>query len=212
MKSVLIIVKNYTGDVLHFGLARERWAASHPGSNDVRLLVVGDDVAVPRSAGKLTGRKLFRLFEPLFCMCSHLQLTTKGRGLASTVLVYKISGALAAKGATLDEVEHLAKIVSERSATIGVGLEHCQVPGTEKSEAHLGDDEIEIGMGESLYFYTPDPLFTDFNCVQVSYVASQSVGHNFKTTLTLYLFSSTTNLETNGSLPYPLPRSLSTSF
>jgi dihydroxyacetone kinase len=67
------------------------------------------------------------------------------------VLVYKIAGALSASGASLDEVEFLAKIVAERSGTIGVGLEHCHVPGTEKSEAHLKDDEIEIGMGRSTF-------------------------------------------------------------
>jgi triose/dihydroxyacetone kinase / FAD-AMP lyase (cyclizing) len=87
------------------------------------------------------------------------------RGLAGTVLVYKIAGALAQTGARLDEVYSVAEWVSQNIATIGVGLEHChvysgypyneililirysQVPGTIAGEAHLGSSEIEIGMG-----------------------------------------------------------------
>ncbi|KAJ8297036.1 Dihydroxyacetone kinase 2 [Rhodotorula toruloides] len=124
-KGVLLVVKNYTGDVLQFGLAKERWSATHLEEDSVRMVVVGDDVSVPRSQGALTGR----------------------RGLTGTVLVYKLAGALAAQGASLDEVEFVAKSVAERCGTIGMGLEHCHVPGTEKGEAYLKDDEAEIGMG-----------------------------------------------------------------
>lgn len=77
----------------------------------------GDDVAIPRSQEAITGR----------------------RGLAATVLVYKVAGALAATGASIDEVEHLARIVAERSGTISVGFKHSE---------DLGDDEAEIGVGE----------------------------------------------------------------
>jgi len=69
----LIIVKNYTGDVLHFGLAAERAKAE---GLKVEMVVVGDDVAVGRQKGSLVGR----------------------RGLAGTVLVHKIAGALAERG------------------------------------------------------------------------------------------------------------------
>ncbi|GAA5896439.1 dihydroxyacetone kinase [Sporobolomyces salmoneus] len=124
-KGTLVITKNYTGDVLQFGLAKERWAATHLGEDSVRMVVVGDDVAVPRSQGALTGR----------------------RGLAGTVLTYKIAGSLATKRASLDEVEFLAKLVSENCGTMGMGLEHCHVPGTEKSEEYLEDNQAEIGMG-----------------------------------------------------------------
>lgn len=44
-KGTLVVVKNYTGDVLQFGLAKERYAATHPGKDDIRFLIVGDDVA-----------------------------------------------------------------------------------------------------------------------------------------------------------------------
>ncbi|KAI9464182.1 dihydroxyacetone kinase [Boletus coccyginus] len=122
----VIIVKNYTGDVLNFGLAKEQYAALHPDKSDrVRFVIVGDDVAVGREQGKIVGR----------------------RGLAGVCLVYKIAGALAARGASLDEVYAMAEYVPSRLGTIGVGLEHCHVPGTAVPETHLGANELEIGLG-----------------------------------------------------------------
>ncbi|KAG7094049.1 hypothetical protein E1B28_007669 [Marasmius oreades] len=125
-KGTVIIVKNYTGDILNFGLAKEQYAALHPEQADrVKFVIVGDDVAVGRTQGYIVGR----------------------RGLAGTVLVYKIAGALAQRGASLDEVHDIAQWASSRVATIGVGLEHCHVPGTAPSVTHLSVSEIEIGMG-----------------------------------------------------------------
>lgn len=125
-KGVVIIVKNYTGDVLNFGLAKEQYAAQHPERPDrARFVIVGDDVAVTKSQGKIVGR----------------------RGLAGTILVYKIAGALAKRGASLDEVASIAEWAATRLGSIGVGLEHCHVPGTASTESHLGSTEIEIGMG-----------------------------------------------------------------
>ena len=66
---------------------------------------MGDDVAVPRKQGALVGR----------------------RGLAGTVLVYKIASALADEGGDIDDVHSLAEFVAERCGTIGAGLEHCHV-------------------------------------------------------------------------------------
>ncbi|KAF8582747.1 dihydroxyacetone kinase [Ramaria rubella] len=125
-KGTLIIVKNYTGDVLNFGLAKEQYAASHPEkARRVKFLIVGDDVSVGRTQGGLVGR----------------------RGLAGTVLVYKIAGALAARGVGLDTVYDVAEWVSQRIGTIGVGLDHCHIPGTSVSASHLSSTEIEVGMG-----------------------------------------------------------------
>lgn len=125
-KGAVIIVKNYTGDILNFGLAKEQYAAQHPDKADrVKFVIVGDDVAVGKTQGKIVGR----------------------RGLAGTCLVYKIAGALAKRGASLDEVYNTAQWVASRVGTIGVGLEHCHVPGTAAGESHLGPAEIEIGMG-----------------------------------------------------------------
>ncbi|KAI0629148.1 dihydroxyacetone kinase [Trametes polyzona] len=125
-KGTVIIVKNYTGDILNFGLAKEQYAAQHPDKADrVKFVIVGDDVAVGKTQGKIVGR----------------------RGLAGTVIVYKIAGALAKRGASLEEVYSTAQWVSSNVGTIGVGLEHCHVPGTASGESHLGPTEIEIGMG-----------------------------------------------------------------
>ncbi|KAG6330560.1 hypothetical protein ID866_8528 [Astraeus odoratus] len=91
----------------------------------VKLIVVGDDVAVGRAQGNIVGR----------------------RGLAGVCLVYKIAGALAEQGSSLDEVYHIAQYVSSRLGTIGVGLEHCHVPGTAVQDNHLRVDELEVGLG-----------------------------------------------------------------
>ncbi|KAL4063120.1 Dak1 domain-containing protein [Scleroderma citrinum] len=126
-KGTLIIVKNYTGDVLNFGLAKEQYAATHPDkAGSVKFVVVGDDVAVGKTQGIIVGR----------------------RGLAGTCLVYKIAGALAARGSGLNEVYDIAQYVASRLGTIGVGLEHCHVPGTSvQPNNSLHTDEIEIGLG-----------------------------------------------------------------
>jgi dihydroxyacetone kinase len=114
--------------VLHFGLAKEQSSISHPNV-PTRLLIVGDDVAVSRSQGSITGR----------------------RGLAGTVLVHKVAGAAAASGLDLDEVTKMASYVAGRIGTIGSGLGHCSPPGSSGSgeDYTLGADEIEIGMGKS---------------------------------------------------------------
>ncbi|WRT63983.1 dihydroxyacetone kinase [Kwoniella shivajii] len=123
-KGALIVVMNYTGDALHFGLAAEQYRASgKPG--DVRVLLVQDDVAVSREQGTIVGR----------------------RGLAGTILVYKIASALSDSGADLDSVEDVAKYVTSRIGTIGIGLDHCHVPGTKAGDSHLDENQLELGMG-----------------------------------------------------------------
>ena len=81
----LVIVKNYTGDKLNFGLAVEKSRAL--SENTIRVLVVDDDVSVGRTKGRMVGR----------------------RGLAGTVLIHRIAGADAASGASLDDVYELAE-------------------------------------------------------------------------------------------------------
>ncbi|SCU93996.1 LAMI_0E16314g1_1 [Lachancea mirantina] len=120
-KGSLIIVKNYTGDIIHFGLAAERAKAA--GMN-VELVAVGDDVSVGKKKGSLVGR----------------------RGLGATVLVHKIAGAAAAHGLELRDVAKVAQSVVDNSATIAASLDHCTVPG-HKPENMLGPDEYEIGLG-----------------------------------------------------------------
>lgn len=133
---VLVIVKNYTGDVINFGLAAERAksqlaeiARGTDGEN-VKVVVVQDDVSVGRAKGGLVGR----------------------RGLAGTVLVHKIAGAAAQRSAsepekyTLSAVAIIAQAVADNLVTVAASLEHCNVPGREFSTS-LAANEMEIGMG-----------------------------------------------------------------
>lgn len=123
---VLLIVMNYTGDVLHFGLASEKAAAAGIA---VELVVVADDVGVGRAKNGKVGR----------------------RGIAGTVLVHKITGALAADGGSLGEVAALARLVVAGLVSVGSSLGHVHVPGHSEGsgehEAALKGDEIEVGMG-----------------------------------------------------------------
>lgn len=120
-KGTLIVVKNYTGDVIHFGLAAERAKAQ---GIPIEVVIVGDDVAVGKAQGGLVGR----------------------RGLAGTVLVHKIAGAAASRGDDLSKVAAIARSVIANSVTIGASLDHCNVPGRQ-FETNLKSDEYEIGMG-----------------------------------------------------------------
>lgn len=124
-KGVLVIVMNYTGDVLNFGMAVEKARAS---GTEAEMVVVADDVGVGRKRGGKVGR----------------------RGIAGTVLVQKIAGALAANGASLKEVAGVARLVCDNLASIGASLAHVHVPGravAEATEDDLKDTEVEIGMG-----------------------------------------------------------------
>ena len=101
---VLVTVMNYTGDVLNFGVAVEKARAA--GVN-VEMVVVGDDVGVGRAKAGKVGR----------------------RGIAGTVLVHKISGALAAQGYGLKEVASVARLVAGNLVSVGASLDHVHVPG-----------------------------------------------------------------------------------
>lgn len=118
---VLVIVKNYTGDVIHFGLAVEKFKQSN---KNIEMVIVGDDVSVGKKKGGKVGR----------------------RGLAGTVMVHKIAGAAAQSGLELSQVAKVAQSVNDNLVTIATSLDHCNVPGR-KFETNLEADEIEIGMG-----------------------------------------------------------------
>jgi triose/dihydroxyacetone kinase / FAD-AMP lyase (cyclizing) len=120
---LLLIVKNYTGDRLNFGLAAELARAD---GLKVEVVVVADDVALADSAeGSHAGR----------------------RGLAGTVLVHKIAGAAAAAGRDLYEVASEARAAAESVATMGVALAPCTLPAAGKPGFELGPTEIELGLG-----------------------------------------------------------------
>ncbi|MFI5558003.1 dihydroxyacetone kinase subunit DhaK [Amycolatopsis japonica] len=117
----LLIVKNYTGDVLNFETAGELAAAE---GLDVRSVVIDDDVAVKDST-----------------------YTAGRRGVGGTVLLEKITGAAAERGDTLDAVEALARKVIGQVRSIGVALTAPTVPHAGEPSFDLADDEIEFGIG-----------------------------------------------------------------
>ncbi len=117
----LLIVKNYTGDRLNFGLAGELAAIE---GIPTELVVVADDVAL-----------------------SGLVPRERRRGIAGTVLVHKIAGAAAASGKSLKEVAAIARSAASRLGTMGVALGACIVPAAGKAGFTLADDEIELGLG-----------------------------------------------------------------
>ncbi len=117
----LLIVKNYTGDRLNFGLAAELAKAE---GIPVEMIVVDDDVALAAS-GSHAGR----------------------RGIAGTVLIHKIAGAAAAKGLALAEVKRAAEAGIADLGTMGVALTPCTVPAAGRPGFSLDAEEIELGLG-----------------------------------------------------------------
>ncbi|CAM9468320.1 unnamed protein product, partial [Phaeothamnion confervicola] len=119
-RGCLVIVMNYTGDRLNFGMAVERARAS---GLDVRLVVVADDCALPRDKG-ITGR----------------------RGVAGTILVQKIACAAAEAGLSLEAVAAEAAAAAANVGTLGVALTCCTLPGQDPND-RLGPSTIEVGLG-----------------------------------------------------------------
>ena len=118
---VLLVVKNYTGDRLNFGVACEK--ANQEGIL-CRMVVVADDCALERTKG-ITG----------------------ARGVAGTVLVHKIAGAASKAGKSLDEIVEIVDQVNARIGTLGVALDSVTVPGAAAVNDRLDDATIEIGLG-----------------------------------------------------------------
>ncbi len=117
----LLIVKNYTGDRLNFGLAAELARAE---GIPVEIVNVADDVSLRAQSQR-----------------------NQRRGIAGTVLVHKIAGATAARGASLAQVAAAAREACVNLGTMGVALDGCTLPGADKAGFSLADDEIELGLG-----------------------------------------------------------------
>lgn len=113
----LLIVKNYTGDRLNFGLAALR--ARELGLK-VNMVIVQDDIAIPE------------LVAP--------------RGVAGTLFVHKIAGAVAEGGGTLDAVTEAATRAAENAFSIGMSLSSCTVPGGVRQD-RISEGDIELGLG-----------------------------------------------------------------
>ena len=120
-KGTLLIIKNYSGDMMNFK------NAAHLAEEDgiqVDYVKVDDDIAVKDSL-----------------------YTVGRRGVAGTVLVHKIAGAAAEKGGSLKEVKAAAENAISNVRSIGFALSSCTVPAKGTPTFELKENEMEYGVG-----------------------------------------------------------------
>lgn len=120
-KGVLLIVKNYSGDIMNFKNAA---CLAQEDGIDVDYVKIDDDIAVQDST-----------------------YTVGRRGVAGTVFVHKIAGAAAEKGWPLKEVKAVAEKAIASVKTIGFALTSCTVPAKGTPTFDIGGDEMEYGVG-----------------------------------------------------------------
>ncbi len=120
-KGVLMVIKNYTGDVMNFEMAREM--AEMEGIK-IAQVVTNDDVAVDGSL-----------------------YTVGRRGVAGTVFIHKVAGALAERGGELEEVRAVAEKVIAGVRTMGMAIRPCTVPAAGVPGFELSEEEMEVGIG-----------------------------------------------------------------
>lgn len=116
-RGCLLIVKNYTGDRLNFGLAAEK--AKRYGLK-VEMVIVSDDVALPDNK--------------------------QPRGIAGTAMVHKVAGHAAEQGKSLSEVLEIARQASRGVFSLGLAMETCNLPGGE-TEDRIKPGQVELGLG-----------------------------------------------------------------
>lgn len=117
-RGCLLIVKNYTGDRLNFGLAAEK--AKRYGLK-VEMVIVADDIALPDNK--------------------------QPRGIAGTALVHKIAGYAAEQGKSLADVRDIAQQACENIWSLGVAMQTCNLPGSDDEEGRIKDGHVELGLG-----------------------------------------------------------------
>jgi dihydroxyacetone kinase-like protein len=118
---VLCVLGNYGGDVMNFEMACEIVASE---GIKTKTVIVADDIASAKEEEKL-----------------------KRRGIAGMIFVFKIAGAIAETGGSLDDTFKLASDANNNIRTLGVALSPCILPEAGKPTFEINDDEIEIGMG-----------------------------------------------------------------
>jgi dihydroxyacetone kinase len=117
----LLVVKNYTGDRLNFGLAAEM---ARSEGIPVEMIIVDDDVALNGSTS-----------------------ATGARGLAGTIFIHKLVGAAAAQGKNLADVATIGSAAIKSLATMGVSFSAGTSPTVGKPSFELAADEMELGLG-----------------------------------------------------------------
>ena len=113
----LLVVKNYAGDRLNFGLAAERARAL---GHRVETVIVSDDIALPDAK--------------------------QPRGVAGTLFVHKVAGHAAEAGAPLEDVAALASRAGGAAKSLGIAVSTCTIPGSPRSE-RLAEGQAELGLG-----------------------------------------------------------------
>lgn len=117
-RGCLLIVKNYTGDRLNFGLAAEK--AKRYGLK-VEMVIVADDIALPDNK--------------------------QPRGIAGTALVHKIAGYAAEQGKSLNDVRDIAQQACENLWSLNVAMQTCNLPGSSEEEGRIKEGHVELGLG-----------------------------------------------------------------
>lgn len=120
-KGVLMIIKNYSGDMMNF---QNGAALATEDGIKVDYVKVADDIAVKDSL-----------------------YTVGRRGVAGTVFVHKIAGAAASKGYELARVKELAQKAADNVISLGFAYTSCTVPAKGTPTFTLADDEMEYGVG-----------------------------------------------------------------
>jgi dihydroxyacetone kinase len=118
---VLFSTGNYAGDVMNFNLAQERLTAE---GIDTRNIYVTDDVA-----------------------SAPVEELHKRRGIAGDFVVFKVAGAAADAGYSLDEVERVGRLANDRTRTMGIGLNGCTMPGADDQLFHVPKGKMGVGLG-----------------------------------------------------------------
>ena len=118
---VLLSYGRYSGDIMNFGLAQKR---ARDEGLDVRTVLVTDDIA-----------------------SASLENWDKRRGIAGDFCVFKIAGAAAERGDSLDEVERLANKANASTRTLGVAFGGCTLPGAQDPLFTVAPNRMEVGLG-----------------------------------------------------------------
>ena len=120
-QGVFLVIKNYTGDVMNFEMAKDM--AEMEGIK-VDYIIVNDDVAVEDST-----------------------YTTGRRGIAGTVFVHKVLGAMARSGKSLEEMKAMAEKIVKNIKSMGMAVKPCINPISGKESFELSEEDMEIGIG-----------------------------------------------------------------
>ncbi|MBS4888409.1 MAG: dihydroxyacetone kinase subunit DhaK [Anaerococcus vaginalis] len=120
-QGVFMVIKNYTGDVMNFEMAKDM--AEMEGIN-VDYIIVNDDVAVEDST-----------------------YTTGRRGIAGTIFVHKVLGAMARSGKSLEEMKAMAEKIVKNIKSMGMATKACINPISGKESFDLSEEDMEIGVG-----------------------------------------------------------------